>query len=131
MNMKRDLVQLARMTDAAFQAAQSELAAAKAREVELRATLKSLERSRSDRAEAILDQADTALVAGADGQWLAWVEQRRRLINSELAQCLVKQDHCKQTARRAFGRDQAVLGLEKARAAIAKRKAVRKDDYTS
>ena len=62
MSMKRDLVQLARITDAAFQAAQSELAVAKAREVELRATLKSLEQSRSDRAEAILDQADTCLL---------------------------------------------------------------------
>ncbi len=131
MSMKRDLAQLARLTDAAFQAAQGDMAAAKAREVSLRETLKSLDLSRSQRATATLGETDVALIAGADVQWVAWVEQRRRLINAELAQCLVKQDHCQQVVRRTFGRDQAVTSLEKARAAIAKRDAARKSDYTS
>lgn len=131
MSMKRDLAQLAQLTDAALLAAQSKMSAAKAREIELRETLKSLDVSRSERAVATLGQADAALMAGADAQWLTWVEQRRRLINAELAKCLVAQDHCQQVVRRAFGRDQAVEALEKARVASVKRATARRSDYTS
>lgn len=131
MTIKKDLEQLARLTAVALLAAQSEMAAAKARETELRITMKSLDLSRSERAVATLGQADASLVAGADSQWLIWVEQRRRLINAELAKCLVTQDHCQQIVRRAFGRDQAVAALEMARKARAKKVAARRADYTS
>lgn len=131
MSLKRDLAQLARLTDAALLAAQSKMASAKAREAELRDALQSLNNSRSERAAATLGQVDAALVAGADAQWLTWVEQRRRLINAELAKCLVTQDHCQQEVRRAFGRDQAVIALEKTRMAGVKRTAARRSDYTS
>ncbi|WP_458789559.1 hypothetical protein [Yoonia sp. MH D7] len=131
MTMKKDLAQLSRLTSVALLAAQSEMAVAKARETELRATLKSLYLSRNARAVATLGLADTSLVAGADSQWLIWVEQRRRLINSELARCLVVQDRCLQAVRRAFGRDQAVAALERARKAGAKKDAARRADYTS
>lgn len=131
MTMKRDLAQLSRLTAAALLAAQSEMAAAKAREAELREKLKSLDVSRSARAVSTLDQVDTALIAGADSQWLTWVEQRRRLINTELARCLVTQDHCQQRVRQTFGRDQALIALEKERQVRAKKDAARRADYTS
>lgn len=129
--MTRDLMQMAKLTDASLQAAQSALAVELAREKDLRASLSLLSRSRTERANTNLDIADTALIAGADGQWLAWVEKRRRLINAELSKCLVRQDHCQQIVRKAFGRNQAVAGLRKAHAATEKRRHVRRSDYTS
>lgn len=124
-------MQMAKLTDASLQAAHGALAVEVAREKDLRASLSLLSRSRTERANTNLDIADAALIAGADGQWLAWVENRRRLINAELSKCLVRQDHCQQIVRKAFGRDQAVAGLRKAHAETEKRMHARRSDYTS
>lgn len=129
--IKDQLLQLAEITDAVFQSAQTVLAKEVLREKELRAVLKALVADQSNRAEQIMAEPDAALIAGADVQWRAWVEQRRRLINAELAKCLVAQARHREAAAKAFGRHQAVLSLEEIRAKEVKLDAVRRAYYTS
>lgn len=129
--VKVQLAQLAEITDAAFQSAQAVLAGEMNREKELREVLSTLIADQSNRATQIMDAPDAALLAGADVQWRAWVEQRRRLINAELAKCLVAQARHREAAAKAFGRYQAVLSLDDARAEEVKLGATRRAYYTS
>jgi len=129
--IKEQLTQLRQITDAVFQAKNAELAREVAREEDLRKSLATLVTDQSNRATAVLDNTDTAMIAGADVRWRTWVEQRRRLINAELAQCRVAQAQCRRAAAKAFGRYQAVLSLEENRSLEAKRTAVQRSTYTS
>lgn len=131
MKKAKQLAQLAEITQVEYNLAQLNLAASRQREADLRNALESLVESRRARANAPLEEADAALIAGADVNWQTWVEQRRRLINLELAQCLAKQDKCREIAQRAFGREQAVLSLGKLHAIKRQRDATRKSTYTS
>lgn len=129
--VKEQLAQLAQITDAAFQVVQADLSREIARERDLRKTLESLILDQRDRATNLIGKSDAALIAGADVHWQAWVEQRRRLINGELAYCLVAQAQYREAAAKAFGRHQAVLSLEENRLADVKKAAARRENYTS
>ncbi|MFT5064989.1 MAG: hypothetical protein ACJAXK_001649 [Yoonia sp.] len=129
--VKEQLAQLAQITDAAFQVVQADLSREIARERELRKTLETLVLDQRNRATNLMGKSDAALIAGADVHWRAWVEQRRRLINGELAHCLVAQAQCREAAAKAFGRYQAVLSLEENRLADVKKAAGRRENYTS
>lgn len=131
MSETKRLKQLAMITEAEFNIAQMELANLRRRESELRQSLVALSAALRDRAETSLDNTDAARIAGADVNWQAWVEQRRRLINQELAICLSKQDKSKQAVMTAFGRDKAVLDLQKRNVARLKRTQLLKSYYTS
>ena len=54
---------------------------------------------------------DAARAAGADIRWHRWVDERRAIINIELAQVLSEKLECQRSLARAFGRDQAVATL--------------------
>lgn len=129
--VKDQLTQLAEITDAVLQAAQVVLAGEVSREKELRSVLTTLVADQSHRAAQLMAEPDAALRAGADVQWRAWVEQRRRLINAELANCLAAQARHREAAAKAFGRHQAVLSLEDIRADEVKRDASKRAYYTS
>lgn len=131
MTDKSQLSVLAKITEAEFHLAQLDLAKSRSREMELRTLLKSLSDALLARANSPLEEADAALIAGADVNWQAWVEQRRRSINLELAKCLANQETCREVAQRAFGREQAVLSLRKNHVAKQKQATARKADYTS
>lgn len=123
-----DIKKVVEVTSMMFQASQSKLAAASAREKELRQNLEALVISRRDRALATLGSSDASYVAGADGSWQIWVEQRRRLINAELGKCLVQQDQLRDAARKAFGREQAAKAILK-REEIARRKNIARQTH--
>lgn len=114
-----------------FRAAQSEMAALLRREARLRQNLAQLTESKHAHARAKRAPDDAALVAGADIRWQQWVDQRRATINGELAQVLVLKDGCLQRLRIAFGRDQAVAGLQKHHARTEQQRLRRKDSYES
>jgi hypothetical protein len=128
---KNQLTQLGLITDAAFQAAQSKLAVEIQRESQLRESLKMLEVDQSARAAEISDRLDPAMQAGADVRWRGWIEQRRRLITSEMALCRAAQENLRAIAAQKFGRHQAALALNRAHAAQTKLEAIRRERYTS
>ena len=125
------MLELARITETAFDVAQLRLSKSRQREAELRAMVESLNISLRDRAKVRLAQTDAALVGGADVNWQIWVEQRRRSINVELAKCLAEQEKIRRDARHAFGRRQAINSLIERDVSALKQKAFRKSNYTS
>jgi len=94
-----------------FQADQAKLAQVQVRELALRQNLQDLVQQRRALAENAAGANDAATIAGADVQWQAWVDQRRKAINSELAQILAQKADCLAALRRSFGQDQAAQGL--------------------
>lgn len=128
---KEQFNQVAEITSVLFQAAQSKLAQAVKRENDLRKMLATLEQSRTARANANLLDTDVAMIAGADLRWQAWVDQRRSSLNHELAKCLAAQDHLRETARRAFGKEQSAIKVRQNFLDEAKRNHQKKSDYPS
>ena len=128
MKQRKKLDQLARIINTEFHIVQLELAKLRQRETELREALRSLSASLQTR--SLLQETDTSLVGGADINWQAWVEQRRRLINRELALCLVEQEKARESAQKAFGREQAVKSLIKRQITHQKQIDSRKNSYT-
>jgi len=107
----KKLVQIGRLgqlTSVVHQSAQSRLAREVAQEMELRHALERLSGSFRN----VERGPDVAFRAGADVAWRTWVEQRRTLINAELAKCLVRQAKARNAAALAFGRNQAVSELD-------------------
>lgn len=131
MNETKRLQQLAMITKTELNIAQMNLAKLRRREAELRDALTALSVALRDRAESSHGDPDAARIAGADVNWQAWVEQRRRLINQELALCLAKQDQSKEIVARAFGREQAVLNLQRKSVKGMKRAEQVRSYYTS
>ncbi len=114
-----------------FRAAQAEMAAILRREEGLRQNLAQLTQSKQSQARAPRAPDDAALVAGADIRWQQWVDQRRATINGELAQVLVLKENCKHKLKIAFGRDQAVNGLQKKHVQSRQQWVRRKESYES
>jgi hypothetical protein len=54
---------------------------------------------------------DPALVAGVDVLWHKWVDQRRGVINIELARVRAAKSECQRHLRQAFGKDHALGSL--------------------
>ncbi|HEV8034698.1 hypothetical protein [Yoonia sp.] len=96
-----------------FQADQARLAQLLAKERDLRKNLQDLVRQRNARAASATRADDPATIAGADVQWHAWVDQRRKTINTELAQLLAQKSDCLARVQRSFGQDQAAQELLK------------------
>ncbi len=125
------LDKLGELSGLQFRAAQAEMATLLRREERLRQNLTQLTRSKQSQARAPRAPDDAALVAGADIRWHQWVDQRRSTINGELAQVLALKDSCMQKLRTAFGRDQAVTGLQKRQVRAQKQRMRRKESYES
>lgn len=105
------IVGLVQLTGVQFRAVQAEMAALQQQEARLRRSLAQLIETRQTRSVAICASQDVALIAGADLRWHRWVDQRRAVINAELAQTLSAKERCRSRLQRAFGRDQATLAL--------------------
>lgn len=104
---------LQQMAALRFRAVQSEMAALLAKETALRQNLDQLVHARRSQVEAQRADDDVALVAGADVRWHRWVDQRRGVINTELAQVLAQKAACHVRLQTAFGKDQAAQELLK------------------
>ena len=96
-----------------FQADQAKLAQLHAKERALRQNLQDLVQQRNARATSPTRADDPATIAGADVQWHAWVDQRRKTINTELAQLLAQKADFQARLKRSFGQDQAAQALLK------------------
>ena len=110
--MKAQLEDLVQITGVALRAQQAELVAIQRHEEDLRLNLAQLTASKSTQAQSNRASDDAALVAGADMRWHLWVDQRRALINAELARVLAQKENCREKLKRAFGRDQAAVALK-------------------
>lgn len=108
---QRKVAQIQQLTSLALQKAQSDLAQLNARAQALRRNLSDLTAQRSHRAQTLPAGDDPAFLAGADLRWQQWTDQRRAVINMELARVLALIDQSEGRLRRAFGRDQVVQTL--------------------
>lgn len=102
---------LLRLTALQLQIARGELARLRETEEKLRQNLTELSQTKAMQAQLSRRSDDAALIAGADIRWHTWVDQRKSLINMELAQVLAAQDTCRAKLINAFGRDQAAMRL--------------------
>jgi hypothetical protein len=107
------------------------MAALLRREKGLRENYAQLTQSKQSQANAQRAPDDAALAAGADIRWRQWVDQRQAAINAELAQLLAQKESCKQRLKIAFGRDQAVTGLQEHHEGLQRRLLRRKANYES
>jgi len=98
---------LKNLTETRLTAVQAEFLACCRREDALRENLRQLvdDRGRSVRREATKDSARNA---GADIRWLAWIEDRRSTINTELALALSRKAEVRKKLRKAFGKDRVL-----------------------
>ncbi|WP_341367488.1 hypothetical protein [Yoonia sp. BS5-3] len=126
-----DLKGLTVLSGLSFRAAQARMAALLEREARLRRNLLQLTESRSAQAQASRAPDEAALVAGADIRWHHWVDQRRAVINTELAQVLALQENCRAALKEAFGREQAAQSLFERAAREGSRKRKRQENYES
>lgn len=114
-----------------FRAAQTEMAELLSREAALRANLADLVARKAAQAGAARQPGEAALIAGADMRWHRWVDQRRAVINTELAQVLALKENCRARLKDAFGRDQAAHALRDRAVRAQKRALQRRADYES
>ncbi len=119
--------QLAHLTALRFQARQADMAKLMRQEAALRANLADLLAARRANAARAHAKTDVALAAGADVRWQVWADQRRAVINAELAQVLARRAALAEQLRIDFGKDQ-VAGKLLARQIAARRKARGKRD---
>lgn len=131
MNDRRHIAGLVQLTGVHFRSIQSEMAAILQQEARLRRNLAQLIASRQNRTTGLPKADDAAMIAGADVRWHQWVDQRRAVINGELALVLAAKESCRAKLQRAFGRDMATRNLqdrvEEAQLLIRKRRS----DYES
>jgi hypothetical protein len=102
---------LAQLTDIALHAAQAKMAEIVAREMGLRDNLSQLVEHQETPARAPVTMVDAAFAADANVRWQQWVDQRRTVINTELAQVLALKANCRTDLAKAFGRNQAAQAL--------------------
>lgn len=99
------------VTRLALRVAETELGQLKAKENGLRRNLADLVDRKSYFAQMPRRPDDPALISGAEIRWQQWADQRRGMINTELAQILVQIDQAQSRLHWAFGRDQAAQAL--------------------
>lgn len=129
-----DLKQLKGLRDLArlqFQARQREMAELRQQEAALRQNLADLLGDRAARDAAKAGAADPAMRAGADVRWHVWIDQRRAVINQELAKVRARMAALEPKLRRAFGKDLVAQQLQKTALEDARQEAARRDDQLS
>lgn len=114
---KKDLQRLARVTEAAFMAAQAELRSKAALETALQAELNTLAEARSQvLGTLILSEDRSAPQVLCQAAWLTHASQRRAQLNMALARARALSLRERQKAKRAFGRNNVAETLVKAAA---------------
>lgn len=114
-----------------FQARQKEMAELHQQEAALQQNLADLLGDRAARDAVKAGAADPAMRAGADVRWHAWIDQRRAVINQELAKVRARMAALEPKLRRAFGKDLVAQHLQKTAQKDARRAAARRDDQLS
>ena len=131
MSGAKEFAQLAELTGGHFRAAQAEFAGLLERETRLRQNLSQLIENRQSRVAQSPQPGDVALIAGADMRWQQWVDQRRAVINGELARVMAMKESCRAKLKLAFGRDQATKALQKRAAQARLQTSRRRGNYES
>jgi hypothetical protein len=121
---------LLQLSDAVFESERAALAALAKREEAVRTQLRDLAQVKNT-PPALGEAQDTASKAGADVRWHRWIDQRREILNHELAQIMALKLAQQEKLQKAFGRKQATDGLAKRAIAQAKIMQDRRDRYTS
>jgi len=70
-------------------------------------------RARARRETLAADGPDLAFGTGRDALWLGWIARERARLNSEIAQLAARREAQRLIARTAFGRVEAIRGLER------------------
>lgn len=102
---------LARLTALEFHATQTRFAEIAQREARLRQNLTQLSQHKVSAPHAALNMHEAAFAADANVRWQQWVDQRRAVINTELAQVLALKENYRVRLATAFGRDQAAQAM--------------------
>jgi len=131
MTDSKRLTQLTQLTEIRLQAEQAKMKEILAREARLRKNLTDLTQRVSDEQRAARRLDTPAKLARADVQWEAWVDQRRKIINVELAQVLAQKDVIRSRLKLAFGKDTAANALQVQAVETAKQTLRRRSDYAS
>lgn len=127
----RKIAELQGLTALTLRVVQAELQQLKAKETRLRQHLAALTVQKYQQTHAPRTVDDPALVAGADLRWQHWADQRRGLINMELARVLALIDSCQHRLRQAFGRDLVAGALCDQAVSERKNRAMRATAYES
>ncbi|EBA13841.1 hypothetical protein [Roseobacter sp. CCS2] len=122
---------LQQITQLRLQADRANLAVVLSKENDLRQTLQDLAHQRKQRLDTPQDGGDAASVAIADLNWQLWIDQRRTIINAELARVLAEKEELTAKLRRSFGKDQAAQRLYQTSQATARIAVARKALYES
>ena len=131
MNDSKQLAQLQKLTALKLDVAHSEMSLLWTKEAALRSNLDQLVQTRCAQSQAPRAPYEAALIAGADIRWHRWVDQRRAVINHELAQVLAQKAVSRIKLQKAFGKDQAAQHLKKQVAAEVRQTTVRRATYES
>lgn len=123
-----DLVKIA---DLRYQSVQFEMAVLLEQEYGLRANLQQLTAQKQAAAITMETGNDYAVAAGVDLRWHHWVDQRRAVINMELAKVLAQQAELRLRLRQAFGKSQVAQAIATQSAMHARQVKARRGSYES
>lgn len=105
------LNRLFKVTETVLNAKKAKLAVEVRKEKELRAVLVALDMNRKKISRETNGVVDFSQGLGAELRWQKWAEQRRTLINNEIAASKVVQSKLQHAVAISFGKRQAVLKL--------------------
>jgi hypothetical protein len=110
----RDLARLRQLADTVYEAELAKMRGNRAAASAIEAEVAAVRRSRRERADEMraLDTPDPAQFASADLHWDRWTDARLFRLQSERARLEAEAARMRAGARRAFGRGQALAGLE-------------------
>ena len=123
--------ELAQLTALELGATQAKFAKIAQREAHLRQNLAQLSQQKYDRSGASVNMQEAACAAEATVRWQQWVDQRRAVINTELAQVLALKENWRAHLTKAYGRDQAAQTVIKRLVQARKVQALRRQSYES
>ncbi len=126
--MTTELAGIAEVTQLILDAELARLRRVSDEVADLRAAIADLDRDVRARAGQLAEprDADCARMAGRDGPWLDWVAARRRALMGALADAAARREAQRVVTRRAFGRVEAISGLEQLGEAEQKQRAQRR-----
>lgn len=122
---------LTKIADLKYQSMQLKMAKLLQQEHALRQNLQQLTEQKTSSATTQEPGSGLAALAAVDLRWHRWVDQRRTIINLELAQVLAQQEELRLKLQQAFGKSQVVQTLAVRAAAARRQAAVRRTDYES
>jgi hypothetical protein len=123
--------QLAKLTALEFGVVQAKFSDIVKREDDLRLNLAQLLQRKRESRPTAQNLREAAFDSEANVRWQQWVDQRRLVINTELAQVLALKENCRLNLTRAYGRDQAAQAVIKTLTRTRKMRALRKLNYES